>query len=874
MKVLTKPRGLFLIFAISTLLGAGVSAQTPYEISIQVFHEALQGVTVSVPVVKAAGSEAIWGFDFLMTFDTVTLSLTGVTPGEMFDMPGAYEWEYFEFRVDTVSGYAGLLRAVALANTNDGPHLPLNMNIPDGTTLFTLDFAVTDDSAYNCTYNPIRFYWMDCGDNAIAPDSLGQTLAVSDGVYDWVGEYMDISDPYGSMPGYFGAPESCTSDPSVIRMIDFYNGGVDIHCTEEPDYRGDLNCNGIGHEIADYIIFTNYFLNGLSAFDGHIECSSHASDVNADGTGLRVEDLIYLYQTIIGAAVPYPTYPAVVPHDSIAVTFVQDDDTKTISLDYAESLAGINLTFDGEVTPTSLTTDDGILLYSVFDGEYTRVLISPDLGDTLPDFITGGIFLTYTGSALLIEAGAADYDDHVFSVIIENTGSGLTIPFAFEIGMIPDANLGQHISIPVIKTAGSIPLEGFWFKIGYDAAAINIVDVTPGGIFDIPGDYQWQQFGHGFGPDDVCDDPICPSGLLRVVGLADAYGEMALEKDIPNGTVLFTIEAEVTSDLTFSNLLIPIRFFWDRCVGNEIPYYDSTGVNLMTGVSDHVYDYNGLEITDPEAGVPGYYGVPDSCDYGARFVNLTNGAVHIGPIENMKLIVNIDSVSAQVGDTDIYVDIHLSNPQDTIVGFTLYIQLDRPDLVEFGRSPDDTTAVDVSGTLIGDWEYIEQRSFSPGRHDLKITAISNTTPPFDKGIAPRMDGILCRLVLHAYDEMPPVFTDSTVHLMINEMPSLTSFSDPNGVTIGIDGGAYDFQVVSFLGGAVTVYDHPVGDANGDKYINVGDIVYLVAYIFKGGPAPVPLTSGDVNCDGNVNVADAVYLVNFVFKSGPAPGDGC
>ena len=62
-----------------------------------------------------------------------------------------------------------------------------------------------------------------------------------------------------------------------------------------------------------------------------------------------------------------------------------------------------------------------------------------------------------------------------------------------------------------------------------------------------------------------------------------------------------------------------------------------------------------------------------------------------------------------------------------------------------------------------------------------------------------------------------------------------------------------------------------GDANGDSNVNVGDAVYMINYVFKGGPAPDPLEAGDANCDGFPNVADAVYLINYVFKGGPAPG---
>ncbi|MDP2960810.1 MAG: dockerin type I domain-containing protein, partial [candidate division Zixibacteria bacterium] len=62
-----------------------------------------------------------------------------------------------------------------------------------------------------------------------------------------------------------------------------------------------------------------------------------------------------------------------------------------------------------------------------------------------------------------------------------------------------------------------------------------------------------------------------------------------------------------------------------------------------------------------------------------------------------------------------------------------------------------------------------------------------------------------------------------------------------------------------------------GDVNADKKLTVSDVIYLINYLFKGGPAPMPIkTSGDVNCDGQVTVSDVVYLINYLFKGGPAP----
>ncbi|MFW9842881.1 MAG: S8 family serine peptidase, partial [Candidatus Thorarchaeota archaeon] len=61
-----------------------------------------------------------------------------------------------------------------------------------------------------------------------------------------------------------------------------------------------------------------------------------------------------------------------------------------------------------------------------------------------------------------------------------------------------------------------------------------------------------------------------------------------------------------------------------------------------------------------------------------------------------------------------------------------------------------------------------------------------------------------------------------------------------------------------------------GDANGSGGVNLGDVVYLVTYIFKDGPPPMPLEAGDADCDENLNVGDAVYLVDYVFNNGPEP----
>lgn len=61
-----------------------------------------------------------------------------------------------------------------------------------------------------------------------------------------------------------------------------------------------------------------------------------------------------------------------------------------------------------------------------------------------------------------------------------------------------------------------------------------------------------------------------------------------------------------------------------------------------------------------------------------------------------------------------------------------------------------------------------------------------------------------------------------------------------------------------------------GDANGDGVIDLGDAVHVLNYLFKNGPAPVPVAAGDANADGLIDLADVVYLLNYLFKGGPPP----
>ena len=108
------------------------------------------------------------------------------------------------------------------------------------------------------------------------------------------------------------------------------------------------------------------------------------------------------------------------------------------------------------------------------------------------------------------------------------------------------------------------------------------------------------------------------------------------------------------------------------------------------------------------------------------------------------------------------------------------------------------------------------------------------------------------------------FTPDTVYA-VGDYPYAVFAAD-------LDGNGYlDLITANHDSDSITVLlNLPCGDVNADRKITVSDVVYLINYLFKGGPAPVAMKCADANGDGKVTVSDVVYLINYLFKGGPAP----
>ncbi len=264
--------------SVTCVINFEISATSAYGVTIEKTHMTLQGAfeNVDVTLNYMHPTDGIGGFNILIAYDNSALSLQQVVEGSIY---AHCDWEYFTYRFGADGNCSGgcpsgLVRVIGIAETNNGANHPVADCNATGQTLFSLKFLVSNDRTLECQYAPIRFFWIDCGDNTIS-DETGNKLYIAKKVFEYdyaFGFGNQPMDPsLAVFPGYAGVPigaciNSNPQKPNPIRDIDFFNGGIDIACADSIDARGDINLNDQAYEIADAVLFSRYFIYGLPVF--------------------------------------------------------------------------------------------------------------------------------------------------------------------------------------------------------------------------------------------------------------------------------------------------------------------------------------------------------------------------------------------------------------------------------------------------------------------------------------------------------------------------------------------------------------------------------------------------------------------------------
>jgi hypothetical protein len=235
-------------------------------------------------------------------------------------------------------------------------------------------------------------------------------------------------------------------------------------------------------------------------------------------------------------------------------------------------------------------------------------------------------------------------------------------PFTLQIEKTHGSFQGQHETVDVTLTTGSLEIGGFDILIAYDASALNFVKAIPGPHFYAPGECRWEYFTYRFSAFGNCGS-ICPSGMLRVTGIAETNNGPAhpvcFDYTVPE--VLFSLDFLVTDDRTLECTYVPIRFVWFDCGDNTLS--SVTGDSLF--ISRFVYEFDlGGEITDNDYawGYPTYAGAQDAdCfvdpeKHPYRFIDFFNGGVDIACAESLDARgdINLNEIANEIADAVLF----------------------------------------------------------------------------------------------------------------------------------------------------------------------------------------------------------------------------
>lgn len=380
----------------------------------------------------------IGGFDLLIKFDPSAFSFISAFRGDATE-----EWEYFTYKTGNVGGCQGvcpdgLVRIVAIADRNDGAaHPPADAFDPDGT-IAVMRFYVTSDLNFSGLTYPVDFYWMDCADNSFSSKS-GDTLFVEKLITNQYGivwdEFDDDNYPEDSRFQHIGIPDTCLVGDKTKphRCVIMHNGSICIIHPDSIDARGDLNLNEIPNEIADVVLYTNYFIFGPSVFIINYDGQVAASDVNGDGRTLTVGDLVYLIRVLIGDADPINRTASYVNEVDLTVDNTGSEVAVSTESDVNIGGAGLIFNISGTSMPPEVkqaeTINDMTLKWNI-DGDLLKVIIYSISTNRIESGQNDLFTIMADGEVELISTDIADYDGNDLRV---NTVKKTILPQAYEL---------------------------------------------------------------------------------------------------------------------------------------------------------------------------------------------------------------------------------------------------------------------------------------------------------------------------------------------------------------------------------------------------------------------------------------------------------
>jgi hypothetical protein len=389
------------------------------------------GGVVEIPVTIFSGVD-IGGFKFYIEYDPTVMMFLGVERGDLIDdFDGYYDeynhtkryfFQYFETRMlpcyQQCETYK--IKVVGIADMPDnwitGPL------VAGEGELLVLRFKVARDANLQDLFLPV-IWEFDYDFDLKAPSfssAGGESLYVDQ---NWPGELTG--------PNY-----------DIFPIVTFENGGVKI-CSDAYCWTGDLNLNEYAYEIADAVLYANYFIYGPEVFDIDYDLQILASDVNKDGFYPSIADFVFLVRIILEDISPKHK---LAPTSELAnVTVVTQGDAVKVVSNSNTSIGAALYVFkhSGEVANMTSLSDMNVK-YSDANGEL-RVLVYSFEGKSISGVTD--LFSFEAKGVELVEVNAADFYGSAMKSTI--TTKVLPTKFALMNNYPNPFNLNTNISFAV-----------------------------------------------------------------------------------------------------------------------------------------------------------------------------------------------------------------------------------------------------------------------------------------------------------------------------------------------------------------------------------------------------------------------------------------
>lgn len=661
----SEPNFRFAIDTLQSYLGAEV------EVAIR---------NVSEPAKPGVGKgNAIGSFSFLVNYDDSQLDLLGVWPGQILKEKG---WEVFNTQVSVVCTLGGgchefgpiLIRGIADSKYEKGhPYLSRQ----DIGEWLVLRFRVENNCLFSGQTLPVSWVWGNCNDNTLTNFTSNRVWVV-DSLINLVGNPLDLKTVF---PLDISSCDTLSFGDRKVHAeqgITFVNGGIGLPLSEDCEgIRGDLNLNGLQYEIADYILYQNYFLYGDSVlFSDPIQRQLQlvASDVNGDNHTLRVADLVYLARVIMGDNYPLPKTVLDTLGDSAFFSIYPTSTGLIVSTFCKQDIGGVFLRFKSSFPfgiPSILDTAVNLVLsYHMVFGEL-RVLLSPGF-DTDSAKIPFGqqniLFIPSKGQIDSIQFQVSTYDGRELPAklkVVEGT------KFRIAIDTLTAAQ-GTDLEVAIrnisdatdSSLANGKSVGGFSFLLNYDCLGLQFLSARKGALLVRQG---WEFFSYRIGGAENCDcSRGCPACPIRIDAIADINNGAQLPVlDRKNMGEWAVLKFRTGIDSTMVGRFAFIYWVWCDCRDNTIS--DSTRSRLW--LVDSLYTAFGTRVhLSGRLPFDIFSCGTDSTVVSKRFVIFSEGGVWLTRPTDMSVDLDLNGQKNQVGVT---LSQNFPNPFNPSTSFTL-----------------------------------------------------------------------------------------------------------------------------------------------------------------------------------------------------------